>query len=268
MVEGSEATRLTQLLPRVANAIGCERLVIEAQVSNAATGSRWLIASEDNHFIATLDTPLAAAMGIDRDFEFQLLTRLRKHAFAPVPLYRDVTLTVLSFLDGHNPDTTFAQDHDQLSKLASTLGKVHALDPAFADAFVHTGFEARLEKYAEIAASQAADSLLGELKERARDCSPLAVALCHNDAHAGNILVAPGLSLIDWDYAGAGPVWFDLASTIAGSGLDSASATHFLNAYFGSESQWSQAELAAWLEIRSLVERLWQLCVASQIRKT
>jgi aminoglycoside phosphotransferase (APT) family kinase protein len=269
MAKGSEARHLRELLPELATAIGCEQLGLGEQLSHAATGSRWLLESGRECFVATLDNPLAKSMGIDRDFQFRLLEQLEGLAIAPTPIYRDAAagVTVVSYLCGEHPAAEFASDDNKLRALAGLLRELHATATDFAGGFPHTHFESRIESYVRIASSRKADELWRDIMSRMAEQRDWPAALCHNDAHTENILMADPLRLIDWDYAGVGPAWFDLASVIDGLSLNATAAQRFLDAYFGPETGGQHGEPGAWLAIRSRVEMLWELCVASQTQK-
>jgi thiamine kinase-like enzyme len=76
-----------------------------------------------------------------------------------------------------------------------------------------------------------------ELVARIADVLPLAdPAPCHNDLLPGNILAAdadPGHALlVDWEYAGMGHPYFDLANLAVNNEFDEAAQTRLLEAYF------------------------------------
>jgi thiamine kinase-like enzyme len=76
-----------------------------------------------------------------------------------------------------------------------------------------------------------------ELVARIADVLPLAdPAPCHNDLLPGNILAAdadPGLALlVDWEYAGMGHPYFDLANLAVNNEFDEAAQNRLLEAYF------------------------------------
>jgi thiamine kinase-like enzyme len=101
-----------------------------------------------------------------------------------------------------------------------------------------------------------ANLLLAELRfEPAREC------LCHNDLVAGNIIeTSDGLKLIDWEYAGLGDPWFDIALVIEHHQLDDALQTAFVNAYLHREPREKELRrLAAWRRFYAALLRLWQL---------
>lgn len=76
-----------------------------------------------------------------------------------------------------------------------------------------------------------------ELVARVAEVLPLTdPAPCHNDLLPGNILAAdadPGHALlVDWEYAGMGHPYFDLANLAVNNALDEAAQDRLLTAYF------------------------------------
>jgi thiamine kinase-like enzyme len=77
-----------------------------------------------------------------------------------------------------------------------------------------------------------------DLVARIADVLPLTEPIpCHNDLLPGNILATeadPGHALlVDWEYAGMGHPYFDLANLAVNNALDEAAQDRLLGAYFG-----------------------------------
>jgi len=57
---------------------------------------------------------------------------------------------------------------------------------------------------------------------------------CHNDLLAGNFIGdGARVWIVDWEYAGMGDRYFDLANLSINSGFDETDDEHLLAAYFG-----------------------------------
>ena len=99
----------------------------------------------------------------------------------------------------------------------------------------------------------------GEILGRAPDTESVN-ALCHNDLVAENILRVPGrgLVLIDWEYAGIGDPYFDLAVVVRHHGLGDALTQRFLAVYLGrAPDQPEQARLATQCDFYGCLLALW-----------
>jgi thiamine kinase-like enzyme len=53
---------------------------------------------------------------------------------------------------------------------------------------------------------------LDEVERRRGELLPAHTALCHNDLFAGNILDSDPVRIVDWEFAGMGDIFFDLAT--------------------------------------------------------
>ena len=106
---------------------------------------------------------------------------------------------------------------ETLRSIVRVVRRVHALPPldhAF-DPFarIRTSFSRAAERAVSLPAKS--DRVLDRLAaiETARDpLAPQGRVFCHNDLFAGNILDAEPIRLIDWEFAGTGDAFFDLAT--------------------------------------------------------
>jgi thiamine kinase-like enzyme len=109
------------------------------------------------------------------------------------------------------------REHDVLRSVTRTVRRVHAL-PAIDHTFdpferIRASFGRARDR--DIALPNGTDRILRRLDEIEAARGPLRSphrALCHNDLFAGNILDADPIRLIDWEFAGMGDVFFDLAT--------------------------------------------------------
>ena len=81
---------------------------------------------------------------------------------------------------------------------------------------------------------------------------------CHNDLSAHHILLSEPVQVVDWEYAGYGHPWFDVASTVSINSLTAAQEKE-LCAHYSIESgeQLSAADLAPWRELLQVINDLW-----------
>ncbi|HKX57210.1 MAG TPA: phosphotransferase, partial [Xanthomonadales bacterium] len=91
--------------------------------------------------------------------------------------------------------------------------------------------------------------------------TPYRECLCHNDLVAGNILEgSQGLNFIDWEYAGLGDPWFDLAVVIEHHGLSESLEQGFVQAYLLRPPREAEIHrLAGWRAFYRALLSLWQL---------
>jgi thiamine kinase-like enzyme len=149
-----------------------------------------------------------------------------------------------------------------LPAVAALLRRVHA------EVDVRGTFSAfaTVEAYAERARARGVE-LPGGYAEAAPVAAAIAViahgpehaaAACHNDLLSGNVLrTRDGLRLLDWEYAGRGDPYFDLANLAANNGFDDDDDARLLEAYFGAATPARVATLALMRVMSDLREAMW-----------
>jgi thiamine kinase-like enzyme len=125
-----------------------------------------------------------------------------------------------------------------------------------------------LTDYTRIIAERGAE-LPGEYRRTQELVATVALALplthpapCHNDLLPGNVLAAdadPGHALlVDWEYAGMGHPYFDLANLAVNNGFDEAAQDRLLQAYFGAApSPGQRAALRLMMLVSDAREAAW-----------
>jgi thiamine kinase-like enzyme len=91
--------------------------------------------------------------------------------------------------------------------------------------------------------------------------TPYRECLCHNDLVAGNILEgSQGLKFIDWEYAGLGDPWFDLALVTEHHQLSAQLEDGFVQAYLLRPPREAELQrLSGWRAFYRALLTLWQL---------
>lgn len=181
--------------------------------------SSFLVETADTKFVLRLAGPAAAlAAAPDIDHEYAVLSLLSAEDLAPRPVYADPGRGILlvCYLDGRVLSPADLQLPDYLEPLATVLARVHrhAWDRKLADPVAATkrylGMLDRSSRFrVPVAAMRQRLSAVSGCFESAG--SPV---LCHNDLLSGNIHKGTKLRLLDWEYAGGGDPWFDIATLI------------------------------------------------------
>jgi thiamine kinase-like enzyme len=82
--------------------------------------------------------------------------------------------------------------------------------------------------------------------------------LCHNDLLPANFIDdGTRLSIIDWEYAGAGDRFFDLGNFAVNLQLDDAGEKALLTAYFGADRADDRRRLRLMRRVSDLREAMW-----------
>ena len=148
---------------------------------------------------------------------------------APAVLYVDDEVLLEEYVPGPAWTGKTLARPGHLEQLGRTLKRLHALPP--------TGrrfplMEAALHYYARLPPD--ADRALAErcLASLTAVAAPGTPRCCHNDVVAGNIMSAPGLVLIDWEYAADNDAMFDLATVVVHHRIGPAGRDRLLSACF------------------------------------
>ncbi|CAB0151707.1 hypothetical protein PSI9734_02075 [Pseudidiomarina piscicola] len=199
--------------------------------------------------------------GLDREQEIRVQEQLAHYQLAPEIIHYDAEqgIVLQSFLP--DPDLASADlpMATKLRELADTSAHIHRLS---VDVSVWS-LRQRLQRYCQ---------QLGEFdKQRAThftkrlagfrkllDSFAARPVFCHNDLAMHHIFISPTPRVIDWEYAGLGERYFDLASTMAANQLELPQRNAFLNAYEAEAGFMVQRQtLDHWSELVAVVNQLW-----------
>ena len=241
---------------------GFESAEIIRRESDGPTNESWRVMRGSECFVLRLDKPEAARLGLDRESEKAVCEALADAGLAPRPLHFDVEAGVYlrPYLPGWSWTPKDLEQTANLERLALLLRSLHAL-PAVGRAF-------KPLKAAGRYARQIGTVDAGKLFERAALAhtliEPYTPVLCHNDLFCENIIECDGLTLIDWEYAGPGDPFFDLAIVVQHHGLKAGPAGHLLWAYLQHEPRRADHErLAKQCRFYQALLDLWNLRVGA-----
>jgi thiamine kinase-like enzyme len=145
---------------------------------------------------------------------------------------------VTVFVEGRGMEPAELRRQESLSAVARSLRAMHELGeplPTSFDSFriVETYAATARERGAELPAAYA------EARERATRVEGKLIGPehepvpCHNDLLAANFIRGEQLWIVDWEYAGMGDRYFDLANFAVNNGLDEGQEEALLADYFG-----------------------------------
>jgi thiamine kinase len=209
------------------------RAQIVSQLSDGPTNASYLLERAGEQYVLRLDKPAALNLGLNRANEKQVCRIVAAAGLAPEPLFFDPVAGVYlrRYLPGRSWEVTDLSTPGNLQRLARLLSTLHK-QPR-----IGAGFDplAAAKRYTAQLDSERCRSILHDCEDRMKEInedSPLQV-LCHNDLVCQNILDGKKLMLIDWEYAGIGNPFFDLAVVVRHHGMDAESGSNFLDSYLG-----------------------------------
>jgi thiamine kinase-like enzyme len=248
------AEQLLTGLPGFAGAL------IEARLSDGPTNASFRALRGNRRYVLRLDKPAAVELGLDRYAEQAVSETVAAAGIGPETVLADPERGVFlrRFLEGRSWRRPDLDEPEHLHRLAEVLGILHSLPPA-GNAFEPA---AAARRYADRLGSPQALALSKVVTDRQRQIgihSPPA-RLCHNDLVCQNVVAGEKLWLIDWEYAGIGDPFFDLAVVIQHHGLTEDRASNFFTAYLGRKAgSGEKTRLGLQRQLYQALLQLWQL---------
>lgn len=206
---------------------------VRERLADGPTNASYLVERAGERFVLRLDKPEVSMLGLDRANERRVCEAIAAAGLGPAYTHFDASAGVClrTWQAGRSLRPDDLRDRDMLRRLAAALRRLHGLAP------VGATFDplAATRRYADQLGTPAASALAARAAELHAGLQAHAPppALCHNDLVCENVLLTPGqgLLLIDWEYAGIGDPWFDLAVVVRHHELGEALAGHFLADY-------------------------------------
>lgn len=213
---------------------------IVSRLSGGPTNHSFEVEKGGERYVLRLDKPEAARLGLDRQGEKAVCAVIADAGLGDPAVYFDAEAGVYlrRFVPGRSWEPRDLENPDNLERLAALLSRIHALPPA-GRAFKPLKAAGR---YARQIGTREAGELFGRAATAYALVRPSTPALCHNDLVCQNVVEGEGLTLIDWEYAGIGDPFFDLAVVVQHHGLEEDLAQCFLHAYLDNEPVPEQLE--------------------------
>ena len=225
------------VVERVPMFAGATELSVEP-LSGGLTNTSHLLDADGEQFVVRLAGSNTEILGINREREAAAIQRAAAAGIAPetVAYLLPEGHSVTRFLADAKPVTLDqARTDTYLKRIAERLGEIHRLEPIDApfDPYDDISGWVALSDRRGIARPVGLGPLLDRI-ERVRLDRMVALetaVLCHNDSTYLNVLDDGQLWVIDWEYAGMGDPFFDLAANAFE--LDAIRKEILLSAYFG-----------------------------------
>jgi thiamine kinase-like enzyme len=234
------------------------------------TNANYFVDLGDEQVVLRLSGEHTDLLGINRRHERAANDLASSIGVAPEVLLflEDDNALVTRFLPGRPiPPDELARE-PMLSAVASTLRRLHGagsintvFDPFSIVQTYHKTASARGvdEPFDFVAATDVLDKISAARPFRAS-------AFCHNDYLNGNFIFDGGVRIVDWEYAGMGDPFFDLANLSVNHGFDATADEGLLTGYFGHSSEPLLATLSLMKLVSEMRETMWgvvQLAVST-----
>jgi thiamine kinase-like enzyme len=247
---------MTDVVDELVRRLWPHRQVKVEPLLGGITNANFLVDLGDEQVVLRIPGDNTELLGISRLHEASANHLASSIGIAPEVLDSSETegWMVTRFLPGRTIAPDELASEPMLTELASTLRKLHSggsIDMDFNPFSIVRG-------YHEIAHSRgviepfdypAAQSVLDRIEE-VRTFRP--TSFCHNDLLNGNFIYDGEIRILDWEYAGMGDPFFDLANFSSNHQLPPESDVRLLSHYFGR----CDPSLIAVLEVMKLVSEL------------
>src|SRR6267378_90678 len=230
-------------------------------LSGGITNLNFKVEVDGAAYVLRMGGASTGLLGIDRSVEHAASLRAEEIGIGPavVDFVPSEGWLVASFIDGHPIPVPEMRNPATLARVAEALRKLHsaAAIPGRFDAYaVVDEYRAEAEsRGVEVPAEFAAAHAISERIRSARGPQPLVP--CHNDLLNANFLDDGKIRIVDWEYAGMGDRFFDLANFSVNHEFGTAEDDALLTEYFG-ESTTARVESHAMMKFMSdFREAMW-----------
>jgi thiamine kinase-like enzyme len=202
------------------------------------TNRNFKIALDDGAYVLRIGGKDTELLGIDRRVEYEASLAAAAVGVGPevIAFIEPEGYLVTRFIGGAVVEPEAIREAEALRRIAQSLRAVHG-GPPIAGRF--DSFRV-VEAYAATAATHGI--VVPPAFQRARETAalverargPVPERPCHNDLLTANFIDdGSRIRIVDWEYAGMGDVFFDLANFAVNNGLSRDETAELLRSYFG-----------------------------------
>jgi len=212
-------------------------------------------------FVLRMGGNQTGLLGIDRQVEHEASLRAAEVGVGPevAGFLEEEGWLVTSFIAGRPITLEEMRRPESIRRVAAALRKFHDAEPIPGRFDAH----AVVEEYCREAEAHgvnipSAYAAAHEMSERIRRVrGPQQSAPCHNDLLNANFLDDGAIRIVDWEYAGMGDRFFDLANLSVNHEFGPAEDGVLLDAYFDDASEERLASLAMMKFMSDFREAMW-----------
>ena len=232
-----------------------------SELGGGITNRNFKVDVAGESFVLRMGGARTELLGIDRSVEHAAGRRAFEVGVGPevVAFVPDEGWLVARFIDGRPISVEEMRRAETLSRVASALRRFHeaAAIPGRFDAFaVVDDYRAKAEAHGvEVPVEFDEARSIARLVAAALGERPLAP--CHNDLLNANFLDDGQVRIVDWEYAGMGDPFFDLANFSVNHGFTVDDDRRFLEAYFGASRDADLAALRLMRFMSDFREAMW-----------
>ena len=204
-------------------------------------------------------------LGINREYEYRAQLVAGELGIAPEVVYfiEPEGYIVSRFIEGRPISAEELRQPANLLKVGELLHSIHALPtiPGTFSAFQVVRDYTEIAKRCKVTFPQTFKWLLSQMDSAEGALSKLRLfpRPCHNDLLNGNFLFLDRIYVLDWEYAGMGDIFFDLANFSNNHELSEEENQVLLNCYFSRVTSQDMAHLHLMKIMSDFREAMWGL---------
>ena len=219
------------------------------------TNRSWKVRKDDRRGVLKFDEAPRGAPFATRPEEARVQRAAAAAGLAPRVLFANRSVYLTEFVDGEIWTPRRVRDADSLQKLAVALRQLHVL-PLSGRLF---DAPAAARHYRSQIVGAQDPAVIGRCVAIVeRHSGPGNLCCCHNDLVAANLISAPQLLFLDWEYACDNDPFFDLATVVEHHELSESLAGVLLDAYFDGDGRCRQSQLDVQRRLYLALLWLWQ----------
>lgn len=232
-----------------------------SELGGGITNHNFKVEVDDGAFVLRMGGANTELLGIDRAVEHAAAKRAFEVGVGPeiVAFVPSQGWLVARFIDGRAISPEQMREPETLSRAMAALRRFHSAEPIpgrfDAHAVVEDYHAKALAHGVEIPSEYDDAHSLSVRIRAARGDQPLVP--CHNDLLNANFLDDGELRIVDWEYAGMGDRFFDLANFSVNHQLSIEDDRRLLNAYFGEVRDSDLASLRLMRFMSDFREAMW-----------
>ena len=244
---------MTETLQSVLGAIPGWQHAPYRELSGGLTNKTYLVESEEMRGVLKIDAAPRPRPFNSRIEEARIQRQAASIGLAGNVIYAEETIYLSEYVEGTAWTRNDLEVDQNLVDLADALKRLHALPltgRTFDARAAAREYERRIEDADPVLVRQNV-----EVIESMR--IPGNLCCCHNDLVAANIVSAPGVTFLDWEYACDNDPIFDLATIVAHHELSNRQAELLLDSYFDGDGARWRRQLADQERLYDALHWLW-----------
>lgn len=245
-------------------AVPVQAILSVERIEHGLTNENWIARARQRAVVVRLNSRNAEQLGVDRRSEERVLQIAAHAGVGPRVLKCDLEADVLitELLPGTPWSVEYTRSSAGIARLAALMRDVHAI--SIVDGIKHVDALEVVEHYWSTLDRSGQMPLAGSAEQRATARivgaqlrAELRPRLCHNDVHHLNLVDNGHVRLLDWEYAGIGDPFFDLAGICCYHDYEAEQREQLLQHYLGRADAKASTRLESACWIFNYIRDLW-----------